>query len=113
VAKDARVHQFRFIDNNRLEIHLREDVALDIDPGRHLSQFEPVGGQGEHTAFRDITGCARDAANGPLNVTCSTRSMNFATPSLTMESLPGSTAKRSPPAAQRISTDRASAHTRR
>ena len=40
--------------NDRLEIHLRENVAFDVDAGRDLLELEAVGGQSEHAALGDV-----------------------------------------------------------
>ena len=43
-AKDALVHDGRIAPDDRPELHLREDVALDVDAGRDLDQLEAVLG---------------------------------------------------------------------
>ena len=53
-AEDTRIHQLGFIANDRLEVHLRENVPLDIDAGRDLTQLQTVGRQDEHAAFRNV-----------------------------------------------------------
>ena len=44
----------RIARDQRPEIHLREDVALDVDAGRDLDQLQPVGPQGEDAALGDV-----------------------------------------------------------
>src|SRR6476660_9932274 len=53
-AEDTRIHQLGFIANDRLEVHLRENVPLDIDAGCDLTQLQTVGRQDEHAAFRNV-----------------------------------------------------------
>ena len=34
--------------------HVREDVALDVDPGGHFGELDALGGAAEHAAFGDV-----------------------------------------------------------
>ena len=36
-SEDARIHHFKLVANDRLEIHLCDDVALHVDAGRERS----------------------------------------------------------------------------
>jgi hypothetical protein len=40
VAKDAHIHHVRLLANDGLEIHLRENIALYVDAGGDLPQFD-------------------------------------------------------------------------
>ena len=87
--------------DDRREVHVREDVALDVDAGRHLGQLQAALGQPEDAALGDVEhrlpGLAGRSA--PLKVTWSTCLTNFrARPSWRMRSWPSSTAIFSPPA---------------
>ena len=53
VGEDAGVHGLR-IAHDRLEVHVREDVTVDIDAGRHLRQLKAIGDKAEDTALRDV-----------------------------------------------------------
>ena len=53
VAEDARVHR-RAARDDRAEVHVREDVALDVDAGRHLDQLHALGVRAEHAALGDV-----------------------------------------------------------
>jgi hypothetical protein len=52
-AEDRRIHRFRRSDN-RAKTHQRQNVALDIDAGRDLDQFEAFRDQPEHASLGDI-----------------------------------------------------------
>jgi len=53
-AKNTPVHQLRLVRDQRAEIHLGQNVPFKINAGRNLDQFEPLLGQPEHAALRDI-----------------------------------------------------------
>ena len=61
------------------EIHVREDVALDVDAGRDLDQFEPLRRELEDAALGDVEHRLPALAprSGPLKVICSTASTNL------------------------------------
>ena len=50
----ALVHDGRIAADDRPELHLRQDFALDVDAGRDLDQLEAVLGQLEHAAFGHV-----------------------------------------------------------
>ena len=54
LAEDPRVHRERIARDRRLEIHQREDVALDVDAGRDFDQLEPPGRQRKDAALGDV-----------------------------------------------------------
>ena len=60
--------------DHRPEVHLREDVALDVDAGRDLDQLQPFGAQPEHAALGDVEHrlAALGTRSAPLKVRCST-----------------------------------------
>src|SRR5262249_39122998 len=53
-AEDAGIHKERIAPDDRLEIHQRQNVALDVDAGRNLDQLEPVGAQRKDAALGDV-----------------------------------------------------------
>ena len=53
VAEDARVHHAGVAHDGR-EVHLREDVALDVDSRRDLDQLHAVASAAEHAALGHV-----------------------------------------------------------
>src|SRR5277367_5069493 len=53
-VKDTRIHHLQLLRNDRIKIHVRENVAFEVDAGCDLPQLESMGGQGEHAAFGDV-----------------------------------------------------------
>ena len=53
VLENAGVHQARRLLHNWLEVHLVENVPLQIHAGRDFDQFHAVAGELEHAALGD------------------------------------------------------------
>ena len=51
--QDALVHQARLTHDGH-EIHPVDDVALDVDAGRHFGQFDLAVAETEHRTFSDV-----------------------------------------------------------
>ena len=54
IVEDARVHQRRRTPHDRHEVHVIENVALQVHPGRDLEQLEARVAQPEHAALGDV-----------------------------------------------------------
>ena len=54
IDEDAGIHQRRFAVHDGREIHLVENVLLQIDTRRDLGQFQPSGSQSEDAALGDV-----------------------------------------------------------
>src|SRR6516165_1664845 len=52
-SEDQRIHGTQVACDTRPEAHVRDDVALGIEPWRDLDQFEPLGAHPEHRALSD------------------------------------------------------------
>src|SRR6266702_6466710 len=53
-TEQTRVHRPEIRRHLRAKLHLREDVAFDIDARRHFDQFEPLRADPEHGALGHI-----------------------------------------------------------
>src|SRR5262252_8966412 len=52
-SEDPRVHDAQLTRDAWLEAHVRDHVALGLEPGRNLDQLEPFGAHPEHGALGD------------------------------------------------------------
>ena len=52
--EDTPIHQLWRLLEHRLEIHMRKDVALQINTGGDFHQFHAIGGELEHAALGDV-----------------------------------------------------------
>src|SRR4029079_3802489 len=69
--ENACIHELRLPGDKGLEIHLREDVALDIDAGRNFVKLQTVRGQRKNAALRNVEDgllacCGKGSAEGDM-----------------------------------------------
>ena len=55
IHEDAFVHELGLCAHHRLEIHVGENVAIDVDTGGDFEQFQAVRGQAEGGTTNDLT----------------------------------------------------------